>query len=374
MKASGGTIRSISTVMCAALLTASCALIDPEAHSDSGKRLIGAGTAVPAAAETQSVATQRGDAADDPEIWVDPKDSNRAVIFGTDKQAGLYSYNLSGQQIGFIPDGRLNNVDLRGGLMTPQGERVLVGASDRDRMGAAFYLLDPATLKVTPWGLAKLDLSEPYGFCMGRRQDAFIAIINGTDGQVRQLRISVGADGGLIATEERRFDVGSQTEGCVVDDQKGLLYIGEESVGVWRYDLDPTSSNPRSLIAGAPSTMLQPDVEGIALLREGPKTWLIVSSQGDSAFALWRVDGPEPDYRGRFSVISAGGVDGVTGTDGVAAIGGIVGQYGEGLIVVQDDVDDAGETSTMNRVKQNFKLVDWRSVKAALKLETDTIP
>ena len=374
MKASVGTIRSISTVMFAALLTASCALIDPEAQSDSGKRLIGAGTAVPAAAETQSVATQRGDAADDPEIWVDPRDASRAVIFGTDKQAGLYSYDLSGQQIGFIPDGRLNNVDLRGGLMTSQGERVLVGASDRDRMGAAFYLLDPATLKVTPWGLAKLDLSEPYGFCMGRRQDAFIAIINGTDGQVRQLRISVGADGGLIATEERRFDVGSQTEGCVVDDQKGLLYIGEESVGVWRYDLDPTSSNPRSLIAGAPSTMLQPDVEGIALLREGAKTWLIVSSQGDSAFAIWRVDGPEPAYNGRFSVVSAGGVDGVTGTDGVAALGGVVGQYGEGLIVVQDDVDDAGETSTMNRVKQNFKLVDWRSVKAALKLDIDINP
>lgn len=374
MKGSIGTIGSISLVIFAVLMTASCAPIDPEARSDSGKRLIGAGIAVPAAAETQSVATQRGDAADDPEIWVDPKNTNRVVIFGTDKQAGLYSYDLSGQQIGFIPDGKLNNVDLRGGLMTPQGERILVGASDRDRMGAAFYLLDPSTLKVTPWGLAKLDLSEPYGFCMGRRQDAFIAIINGTDGQVRQLRISVGADGGLIATEERRFDVGSQTEGCVVDDQKGLLYIGEESVGVWRYDLDPTSSNPRSLIASAPSAMLQPDVEGITLLREGPKTWLIVSSQGDSAFAIWRVDGPEPAYSGRFSVVAAGGVDGVTGTDGVAAMGGVVGQYSEGLIVVQDDVDDATETSTTNRVKQNFKLVDWRSVKAALKLKTNKNP
>ncbi|MEY4256931.1 MAG: hypothetical protein RLZZ141_2158, partial [Pseudomonadota bacterium] len=321
------------------------------------------------AAETQSVATQRGDAADDPEIWVDPKDSNRAVIFGTDKQAGLYSYDLSGQQIGFIPDGRLNNVDLRGGLMTPQGERVLVGASDRDRMGAAFYLLDPATLNVTPWGLAKLDLSEPYGFCMGRRQGAFIAIINGTDGQVRQVQISAGPDGGLIATEERRFDVGSQTEGCVVDDQKSLLYIGEESVGVWRYDLDPTSTNSRILIAGAPSTMLQPDVEGIALLREGPKTWLIVSSQGDSAFGVWRVDGTEPDYRGRFSVVSSDGIDGVTGTDGVAALGGNVGPYREGLVVVQDDIDDAGDTPTTNRLKQNFKLVDWRSIKSALKID-----
>jgi 3-phytase len=120
--------------------------------------------------------------------------------------------------------------------------------------------------------------------------------------------------------------------------------------------------------------MLQPDVEGLSLLREGPKTWLIVSSQGDSAFAIWRVDGPEPDYRGRFSVMSANGVDGVTGTDGVAAIGGIVGQYSQGLVVVQDDVDDEGETPTTNRVRQNFKMVDWRSVKAALKLEDSDNP
>lgn len=368
------TIRSITLVLSLALMSASCALMDPEDRSDSGKRLIGAGIAVPAAGETQSVATERGDAADDPEIWVDPKDSNRVVIFGTDKQAGLYSYDLAGKPIEFIPDGKLNNVDLRGGLMTPEGERVLVGASDRGRMGAAFYLMDPATLKLSPWGLAKLDLSEPYGFCMGRRGDDFIAIINGTDGQVRQLRISVGADGALVSTEERRFDVGSQTEGCVVDDQRGLLYIGEEMVGVWRYDLDPASKVTRTLIAAAPSVMLQPDVEGLTLLREGSKTWLIVSSQGDSAFAIWRVDGPEPDYRGRFSVMSANGVDGVTGTDGVAAIGGIVGQYDQGLVVVQDDVDDEGETPTTNRVRQNFKMVDWRSVKAALKLEDSENP
>ena len=37
----------------------------------------------------------------------------------------------SGKPTGFIPDGRLSNVDLRGGFPTPQGERVLVGASDR---------------------------------------------------------------------------------------------------------------------------------------------------------------------------------------------------------------------------------------------------
>jgi 3-phytase len=330
--------------------------------------LVGLGTPVPAAAETQAVATERGDAADDPEIWVDPRDPNRVVIFGTDKQAGLYTYDLAGKPTGFIPDGMLNNVDLRGGLATPQGERVLIGASDRGRMGAALYLMDPATLKVTPWGLAKLDLAEPYGFCMGRRGAAFVIIVNGTDGQVRQLRVSVGDDGGMIAVEERRFAVGSQTEGCVVDDQKGVLYVGEEAKGVWRYDLDPASAG-RTLVASAPSGMLKPDVEGMTLLREGEKTWLIVSSQGDSAFAVWRVDGDEPAYRGRFSVVSAAGVDGVTGTDGVAAHAGPAGPYAAGLVVMQDDVDDAGETVTTNRVKQNFKLVDWRAVKTALSLD-----
>lgn len=347
-----------------------CASMDPEATSDSARMLVGAGTPVPAAGETQAVATQRGDAADDPEIWVDPTDPSRVVIFGTDKQAGLYTYDLAGKPTGFIPDGRLNNVDLRGGFATPAGERVLVGASDRGRMGVALYLMDPDTLKLTPWGVAKLDLAEPYGFCMGRRGDAFIAVTNGTDGQVRQVRIGVGADGAMVATEERRFAVGSQTEGCVVDDARGVLYIGEESVGVWRYDLDPASTAPRALIAAAPSEALKPDVEGMTLLREGEKTWLIVSSQGDSAFAVWRVDGPEAVYGGRFSVVSAAGVDGVTGTDGVAAHAGPVGTaYPNGLVVMQDDVDDAGEAATIDRVKQNFKLVDWRAVRSALKLD-----
>ncbi|MBR7620442.1 phytase [Phenylobacterium sp. 20VBR1] len=358
-----------AVVAALSLTCVACAAVSPEAQSDSPKMLVGLGAPVPAAAETQNVATERGDAADDPEIWVDPKNSDRVVIFGTDKQAGLYTYDLAGKATAFIPDGKLNNVDLRDGFATPQGERVLVGASDRGRMGVALYLMNPATLTVSPWGLAKLDLTEPYGFCMGRRGDDFITVTNGTDGQVRQVKIAVGADGAMVATEERRFSVGSQTEGCVVDDAKGVLYIGEENVGVWRYDLDPASTAPRVRIAEAPSQMLKPDVEGMSLLREGEKTWLIVSSQGDSAFAVWRVDGDAPIYRGRFSVVSAAGVDGVTGTDGVAAHAGPVGPYTAGLVVMQDDVDDLGEAVTTNRVRQNFKLVDWRDVKSTLNLD-----
>jgi 3-phytase len=359
--------RIVTAGLIAALLSG-CALLDPEKFSDSPKQLVGVGTPVLSSAETVSVGTAGEDAADDPEIWADPRDPSRVVIFGTDKKAGLYTYGLDGKVTGFVPDGLLNNVDLRGDFPTPNGPRVLVAASDRGRMGAALYLMDPDSLKLTPWGVAKLDLAEPYGLCVGRRGEHFIVVVNGTDGQVRQMRIAAGADGAFVATEERRFAVGSQTEGCVIDDAKGLLYIGEEAKGIWRYDLDPARGDARIQVAAAPSEMLQPDVEGLTLLREGEITWLIASSQGDSAFAVWRVDGDTPVYRGRFSAVAGNGIDPVTGTDGVAALGGVVGPYANGLVVAQDDIDTEGETLSSTRSRQNFKLIDWRDVKTALGL------
>ena len=53
--------------------------------------------------------------------------------------------------------------------------------------------------------------------------------------------------------------------------------------------------------------------------------------------------------------------DGVTGTDGLAAMGGVVGRFPEGVVVVQDDVNDVGT--------QNFKYIDWRAIKAALGID-----
>ena len=346
------------------ILLAGCATPAPEALSDSAGMTVGVGTPVIASAETPAVGTAVLDAADDPSIWVDPTDRARGVIIGTDKKAGLYVYDLNGKQLQYVPGGMPNNVDLREGFPTSQGPRVLVAASDRGRRGAgaALFLLDPATLKLTFWAAVPISLIEPYGLCLARRGDAFLMIINGTDGQVRQLRVSTRRNGKPLLTEERRFAVATQPEGCVADDARGRLYLGEEGRGVWRYDL-ATGPASGELIAQAPSAMLAPDVEGLALLDDGAATFLIASSQGDSAFAVWRVDGATPDYQGRFSVVASGGIDAVTGTDGVAALGGRVGGFPEGLVVMQDDVDD-GSTGA----RQNFKLVDWREVKRALGL------
>ncbi|RAK51279.1 phytase [Phenylobacterium deserti] len=354
---------SFVTVSAASLLLASCAVFDPELRSDSRGMTVGAGTPVPVAAETPTLGVRGEDSADDPEIWVDARDPSRGVILGTDKQSGLYVYDLAGRQLNYLPGGKPNNVDLREGFPTPAGERVLVAASDRGRNGAALFLLDPASLKVTFWATIPVDLVEPYGLCTARVGEAFYVIVNGTDGQVRQLRVSAGADNKPRWVEERRFGLATQTEGCVADEAKGALYIGEENRGIWRFPLTgPAGAG--ELIAQAPSDMLQPDVEGLTILRDGQASWLIASSQGDSAFAVWRIDGDAPVYRGRFSGVAANGVDGVTGTDGVAAHGGVVGAFPEGLVVAQDDEDQGADQPG----RQNFKLIDWREVKRALGL------
>jgi 3-phytase len=326
---------------------------------------LGTGTLVPAAAETAAVATAAADAADDPEIWVDARNPDRGVIFGTDKKAGLYAYDLTGKVLTFLPEGELNNVDLREGFVVDGKPMVLVAASDRVRGGAALFLLDPDTLALRKWADTPVPVSEPYGLCMAKRADAFIVVVIGKAGDVRQVRID-NVSGQAKATEERRFDVGSQSEGCVVDDVKGHLYIGEERKGIWRYALDPAGGNGRIQVAAAPGKELTPDVEGLTLIRDGAATYLIASSQGDSAFAVWRIDGETPAYAGRFSVGPSNGVDAVTGTDGVAALGGRVGPYAQGLVVVQDDMDTDGEAPSTQRQRQNYKLVGWAEVKKAL--------
>ena len=323
------------------------------------------------ALETQAVATTNADAADDPAIWAAPEgltalfqgEKIEGFVAGTDKKAGLYIYALDGRQIQFIADGLLNNVDLR--TVTIDGrDQVLLAASDRGRMGIALYRFDPGSddtaNAVKPWGFIKSDVVEPYGFCMGVIGGIPHAFLVAKDGNVRQYRIDI-ADGSPSGVEVRRFAIGSQSEGCVVDDAAGTLYVGEELKGLWRYGASANAGDARALIQGVDATgRLVADVEGVALIRDAGKTFILVSSQGDSAFAVWRVDGAEPVYSGRFEVISHNGVDGVSGTDGLDARSGRVGPFPEGLVAIQDDQNEG--------MSQNFKLVDWREIRQALGL------
>lgn len=363
------TLPALVTAASVLVLTA-CATHEVDFQGE-GAGLIGEGTTVHAVLETPSVGAPGQDAADDPAVFAAAAPvlveghSVQGFVAGTDKKAGLYIYGLDGEILQFLPEGLLNNVDLVEGLVVDGRRQVVLGASDRTpgKVGVTLYLFDPAGTganAVRLWGRIPTDVIEPYGFCFAKRGEAVDAILVGHEGEVRQFALTASADGKPVAQELRRFEIGSISEGCAADPQTDALYLNEENVGLWRYGLNPASGAARTLIQPIAPGVLVADAEGLTTLADGEKRYLIASSQGDSTFPLWRIDGAAPVYAGRI-VVRDGVVDGVTGTDGVAALGGRVGdRFPEGVVVVQDDVNEGGT--------QNFKYIDWRDIRTALGL------
>ena len=83
--------------------------------------------------------------------------------------------------------------------------------------------------------------TEAYGFCLyqNRRTHKYYAFANDKNGAVEQWELFDNGSGKVDGVRVRSFDVGSQTEGMVADDQLGYLYVGEEDVGIWRYGAEP---------------------------------------------------------------------------------------------------------------------------------------
>jgi 3-phytase len=162
----------------------------------------------------------------------------------------------------------------------------------------------------------------------------------------------------------REFRLASQPEGCVADDELGWLYVGEESVGFYRMAAAPESGTDRVLVDSVGHGSLVADVEGMAIYRTaGSDGFLVVSSQGDDAYALYHRNPPN-EYVGRFRIVDGEAVDGVSETDGLEVTSmALPAPYEEGLLVVQDG------SNTRPAQPQNFKLVPWREVRRALNLE-----
>ena len=89
-------------------------------------------------AETVAVGST-GDAADDPAIWINENSLEESRVLGTDKQAGVYVYDLSGKVLQFLPIGELNNVDLRQGVMFGQQTVDLAAATNRTINGVSLF-------------------------------------------------------------------------------------------------------------------------------------------------------------------------------------------------------------------------------------------
>jgi 3-phytase len=325
---------------------------------------------VPAQAETVPVGTGHADAADDPAIWRNAADPEASLIVGTDKKAGLYVYGLDGKVRDFLAAGAVNNVDLREVRTGGGSQRILVAASDRTDKAEpriALFWLDGDSGKLheiasqtfLPAGHAS---AEAYGFCMGGPHAAgelARAYVVLKDGTVVESSLREQGDT-VVARYLRQMKFATQSEGCVVDDAAHALYVAEEDVGIWRVPLDRDVLGAQAFARVGSEDGLVDDVEGLAIAHEADgRSWLVASSQGDSAYAVF--DTATRKLAGRFR-IHGGEIDGTSDTDGIEVrLGDFGPAFPQGLFVAQDG-DNAPDA-------QNFKLLSWRSVREALGLD-----
>lgn len=314
-----------------------------------------------ASGETEPVGTANEDAADDPAIWHNEANPEASLIVATDKKAGLYVYGLDGSIRSFLDVGLVNNVDL---LTLPDGT-ILVGASDRNdplQAHTVLMTLDPQTAELTQVSRFHVGAGEGYGFCMALNADQGMVNIYSPlkegDVYLSTLQISAGLDSAVGNTLLHTLP--SQPEGCVYDERTDYLYVGEEVGGIWLFDFatDQTENNPR-IVAPVDNQYLVADVEGLALAPEGETGgYLIASSQGDNAYAVFSL--PDMTPVGRFA-IAQGAFGSTEETDGIGLVTADFGaDYPEGIFIAQDGVNEAGA--------QNFKLVSWAHIRAALGL------
>lgn len=317
---------------------------------------------VTARGETAPVGTANDDAADDPAIWRNAANPSASLIVGTDKKAGIYVYDLTGRVLDFNNAGNVNNVDLRENVTIDGQSGILVAASDRNDLEnaqLALFALDVSTSKLRPIGKVAAGAGEAYGICLFRDASglyAFSVLKDGTINQVK-LDLSGATPRGQIV---RTMKLPTQSEGCVVDEVTNRLYVSEEDVGLWRFAAAADGSTTPVKIAATDNKNIVADAEGVALA-DDPKSgrFVIVSSQGDNAYSVYRAN--SDTYVGRFR-IGSGSVGATEETDGIEVIVGDFGPaYPGGLFVAQDGYNEAGA--------QNFKLVAWNDIKAALGLD-----
>jgi 3-phytase len=301
--------------------------------------------AVQPVVETDLFPDASGDVADDSAIWRNPDRPERSLVLADNKSrtGGVAVHDLDGKIVHYEKTGRIGNIDLRDGVRVGDRTLTLVGANDRSHDTLRFWSLDHGTGTLTSLEDGDLpSLADNYGFCLGRSTDGrklYAVVTSETQGTFAQYELN--ADSGRIrVTPVRTVTIGSQSEGCAVDDRTGALYLSEEDVALWRYDLDPaTGSRRKAVDTVGTGGHLVADVEGVSLTR-GPRGdgVLVVSNQGDSTYAVYDLDGANA-YRGTFQVggTEGGHVDGVSVTDGVAVAMGTFGpRFPAGLLVVHD--------------------------------------
>ncbi|KAI1768029.1 3-phytase [Hypoxylon sp. FL1150] len=310
---------------------------------------------------------------DDPAIWISPINRSESRIITTTKSeegAGFGVFDLSGTKLQTIAAGEPNNVDVIYGFQAGNRTVDLIYAACReDNTLCLFEMTADGILQTIAGGTQPTkDDYEVYGSCVYRshKTDKQYLFVNAKTAEYLQFELT-WVDDTLQTDLVRNFTGGSggQVEGCVSDEANGWVIIGEEPHALWRYGAEPDDNSSEGVIIGeAGDGHMYADVEGVTLVEgaTADQGFILVSQQGVSAYNVYRRAAPH-EYVETFTIYEnvEKGVDAVTNTDGIAAVGAALGDaFPYGLIVVHDDANELPDGSTSDEA--SFKLVSLGDV------------
>ncbi|MFO0812423.1 MAG: phytase [Gemmatales bacterium] len=303
------------------------------------------------------------DSYDDPAVWIHPQDPALSLILGTNKKGGLHLFQIDGRQLGVVsPKANPNNVDVIYGFPLQQKPTDLALSVCRDKLCPCVrvWKIDPATRTLVdisgPDGIKVLDGEAGYGSCTycSRKTGKHYFFVNHKSGRYEQYVLDDAGDGKVRGRKVRSFQVSSQAEGCVADQETGALYVSEEAVGLWRFSAEEDGGDQGRLVARVGEHGLTADCEGVTIYyAAGGKGYVILSSQGNNTFKVYD-RGAENAFIGTIDP-AAGKLGKVSGTDGLDVTNRPLGpMFPQGALVVQDGTPRPGG--------QRFKFYAWEDV------------
>lgn len=367
--------------------------------------------------------------ADDPAIYVSAEDAAGSLVVTAVKNGGIRVYGLDGALVQTVlpaEDGRINNVDIIYGFALDDGSKVdLVIAADRgldiirafridpDAAEPLSEITDPAADRAFPqrytqdgagtednpvddqntvYGLtAWNDLAAGKTWIVGtQRHQPTVGIFTlqaTAGGHVKAVldhdfRVATthgGQDLWIENEDDALLDFSPQFEGTVIDRTTGIIYAGQEDVGIWTVPV--TGGEPVLAYAtrgsskssfNNPDSVISRDVEGLSIYYAASGTkYLLASSQGGAHGDMPSPDAPYDDsfvafditkdmlLLGAFRVAGSGDMDAVQESDGADVISLGLPGFENGLFITQD-----GYAADLNGLdgevaSTNFKFVDW---------------
>ncbi|MEG0927301.1 phytase [Chryseobacterium sp.] len=239
---------------------------------------------------------------DDPAIWINPKDTSKSIVIGTDKDTdgGLYSFDLNGKITHKVLGlKRPNNVDIEYGFTLNGKKTDIAAVTERETNKVKLYSL-PELKEVGEFSVFDGETERgPMGISMYKNpktEDIFAIVGRKSgpkEGYLWQYKLSEknGAITGEVVRKFGKYSGLKEIESIAVDDELGYIYYSDEQFGIHQYDADPAKGNEELLVFGQGD--FTSDVEGISIYPTSKgKGYILVSNQQNDTFNVYLREDP----------------------------------------------------------------------------------